>query len=208
MSRAKALLVALLLVVLSACGGSGNGNPAEIEGGDDDGYHGALLETPYVVPPVELSDTAGKPFTLARDNADLDLVFFGYTNCPDVCQVVMGNLASAYQRLSAADQKRVRVVFITTDPARDTGKEMTAYLSRFNPDFTGLTGSLEDIDTLGKSMGIFIQKGKKLPSGGYEVDHTTSVTAVASGKAPLVWTNGLAPKQISDDIEKLLKDTP
>lgn len=198
------LIALLLLVTLTACG-SQSGAPAEVDLGEDDGYAGALLEMPYSIAPVTLTDTEDRPFTLAKDDADLDIVFFGYTNCPDVCQVVMGNIASAYVRLDDADQKRVRVVFVTTDPARDTGPEMTAYLSRFNPEFTGVTGSLADINTLGKSMGIFIQKGKKLPSGGYEVDHTTSVTAVQQGKAPVVWTNGVSPKGMADDIEKLLE---
>lgn len=200
--RSLGLLLALIILV-SACGGSGS--PAQIVSEDNDGYHGALLETPYVVPPVRLTDTHGEPFTLAEDDRDLDVVFFGYTNCPDVCQVVMGNIASAYQRLDSAQQKRIRVVFVTTDPARDDARQLTSYLARFNPDFAGVTGSLSDIDTLGKSMGIFIKKGAKLPSGGYEVSHTTSITAVTRGKAPLVWTNGLAPKQLSQDIVKLLR---
>ena len=200
-SRFLALVLAALL--LTACGASGS--PAQVEIQDDDGYHGALLDTPYVVPPIALTDTHGKPFTLARDDRDLDVVFFGYTNCPDVCQVVMGNIASAYQRLDDAQRQRVRVVFVTTDPARDDARQLSSYLARFNPDFTGVTGSLADIDALGKPMGIFIKKGAKLPSGGYEVSHTTSVTAVTRGEAPLVWTNGLAPKQLSQDIVKLLR---
>lgn len=175
--------------------------------GEDDGYAGALLEIPYTIPPVTLTDTEGEPFTLAEDSSDLSVVFFGYTNCPDVCQVVMGNIASAFVRLDEADQKRVRVVFVTTDPARDTAAELTSYLARFNPEFTGVTGTLDKINTLGSSMGIFIKKGKKLPSGGYEVDHTTSVTAVAKGKAPVVWTNGTSPKGMAEDIERLLAES-
>ena len=204
MFRARSLVALLLLLALTACGG-GSGAPAQVDLGDDDGYAGALLELPYTIPPITLTDTRDEPFTLAKDTADLDVVFFGYTNCPDVCQVVMGNIASAFVRLSDEDQKRVRVVFVTTDPARDTAAELTSYLDRFNPAFTGVTGSLQDINALGKSMGIFIEKGKKLPSGGYEVDHTTSVTAVQQGKAPVVWTNGVSPKGMADDIEKLLE---
>lgn len=206
MSRVRALLVAVLLAALTACGGQ-SGPVAEIHGPeDDDGYHGTYIPKGYVVPPVQLEDTEGEPFNLARDDADLNIVFYGYTNCPDICQVVMGTIASAYVRLSDADKERVNVVFVTTDPARDDAQAMRAYLDRFDPAFMGVTGKLADIDRMGKSMGIFIKKGKKLPSGGYEVDHTTSVTAVTDGVAPLVWTYGIAPKQLSDDIEKLLDE--
>lgn len=203
--RGRRSIASLALVLLTAACGTDSGPAAQVDLGEDDGYAGALLEMPYTIPPVTLTDTAGEPFTLAKDSADLDLVFFGYTNCPDVCQVVMGNIASAYVRLDPEDQQRVRVVFVTTDPARDTAREMTAYLARFNPAFTGVTGSLEQIDRLGRSMGVFIKKGRKLPSGGYEVDHTTTVTAVADGRAPVVWTNGVSPKGMATDIEKLLE---
>lgn len=205
MSRAKSLLLLVALLLASACGSDSGGSPAQIDVQDDDGYAGTLLPRQYRLAPVTLGDTSDRPFTLARDDKDLDVVFFGYTNCPDVCRVVMATIANAYLRLDEADRDRVRVVFVTTDPARDDARELQAYLQRYNPDFTGLTGPLGKIDQLGKSMRIFITKGKKLPGGGYEVDHTTSVTAVRHGAASLVWTNGVAPQQMADDITKLLE---
>ena len=96
-------------------------------------------------------------------------------------------------------------MFITTDPARDTPKVLRAYLDRLDPSFVGLTGSLDTIDATGKPLGVFIKKGQKLPSGGYEVDHTASVYALdGHGSAPLVWDGTQSPAQVAADVEKLL----
>ena len=82
---------------------------------------------------------------------------------------------------------------------------LRTYLDRFNPTFLGATGSLKDITALGKPMGVDIMKGQKLPSGGYEVDHTTNVIAVRGGQGDLVWTASTSPSDIAEDLEKILK---
>ena len=81
----------------------------------------------------------------------------------------MSTIASAMARLTAAERSELQVAFVTTDPARDTRPALRTYLDRFDPDFVGVTGPLERIDALAKPMDIFIKKGEKLPSGGYEV---------------------------------------
>ena len=190
---------------LVGCGSSDDGAPVTgVSVSDDDGYRGIKLDQPYVVPDISLTDTEGRPFDLAKQPRRT-LVFFGYTNCPDICQVVMSTIASGLTKLPQADQDKVQVVFVTTDPARDTGKVLRTYLDRFNPAFIGATGSLEDIAALGTPMGIDIMKGQKLPSGGYEVNHTTNVIAVRGGKGDLVWTASTSPADIADDLEKILK---
>lgn len=195
-------------LTLSACGGGGNGVVDGITTNDHDGYAGTLLDQPYRVPALSLTDTDGKPVELSKDpKSQLDVVFFGYTNCPDICQAVMANIASAYQRLDESDQRRTKVWFVTTDPARDTASVLRSYLDRYNPDFQGATGPLSRIIALGKPLGIFVAKGKKLPSGGYEVDHTTSILGLRGGVAPMVWTNGLSPKALADDIHKFLEES-
>jgi protein SCO1/2 len=197
-------------VGLAACGSSGqdgNGIVSGVTTSDHDGYAGALLPTPYDVPDVTLRGTSDRPFSMTRDTAGkLSVVFFGYTKCPDVCQVVMGTIASAYARLDASERSRVQVLFVTTDPARDTTKVLRTYLDRLNPTFVGLTGPLSRIDAVGKPLGIFIKKGQKLPSGGYEVTHTTSIVAVgAHHTAPLVWSATISPSELASDIHQLLK---
>ena len=202
---ARALLAVLVALVLAGCGSSGSDAPVKgFKTSDDDGYHGVLLDEPYAVPGVALTDTDGKPFDLAAQDKRT-LVFFGYTNCPDICQVVMSTIASAVTRLSDAERKQVQVAFVTTDPARDTRKALRTYLYRFNPAFVGVTGPMDQIVDLAKPMGIDILKGQKLPSGGYEVDHTTNVIAVKGAEGDLVWTASTSPSDMATDLHKILK---
>jgi len=177
-----------------------------VRGGDDDGFHGILLPDPYVVDGATLTDTSGAPFSLTDStDAPLTLVFFGYTHCPDICQTVMAGLASAMTRLDDAEREQVDVVFVTTDPARDDEQTLRTYLDRFDPSFIGLTGDLETITEIASSVSVYVEKGKKLPSGGYEVDHGTPVVGItADDRAPLVWTVGTSSAQIAEDIAKEL----
>jgi protein SCO1/2 len=203
-----ASLVAAAALVLSGCGATDAAPDVAATGlvtGDNHGYRGAYLDVPYVVPDVTLTDTGGAPYSLATDPAPLKLVFFGYTNCPDVCQVVMSTLASAVSRLDAAERAEVEVVFVTTDPARDTGRVLRKYLDRLDPDFVGVTGGLPKIVELARPLKVFIDKGQKLPSGGYDVTHTTEVFGVTGDQARLVWGQDASPAELAADIIKLLK---
>ena len=197
MTRVRAALVAgVLAAALTGCGG----------GPDEGDYAGTLLTEPYVVPDTALSDTSGEPFSLAADtDRRLTLVFFGYTRCPDICQVVMSSLASALTRIDDSLRDQVDVVFVTTDPARDDEATLREYLDRFDPTFVGLTGDLPTIVDVGLDLGVAVEKGERLPSGGYEVTHGTQVIGVDGGdRAPIVWTHGTSPAQFADDITLLL----
>ena len=132
-----------------------------------------MLTEPYVVPATPLTDTDGAPYSLA-DSTDkrLTLVFFGYTHCPDICQVVMQTLASAMTRLDDADREQVDVVFVTTDPARDDEAALRDYLDRFDPAFIGLTGPLPTIIDIGETWPSPSSTGRSCP-----VAATTSPTA-------------------------------
>src|SRR3954453_13551658 len=100
-----------LSLALTGCGGG------DVQAGD---LPGPVLDPPFTVADDELVDTDGGAYSLtASTDKRLTLVFFGYTNCPDICGTVMGNLASAMTRLDDRDRKEVDVVFVTTDPSRD-----------------------------------------------------------------------------------------
>jgi protein SCO1 len=197
--RAAAAAV-LALSLLAGCG-------ADAASDDPDGgYHGAVLDQQYVVPETPLTDTDGAPYSLAADTEQpLTLVFFGYTNCPDICQVVMATIASALTRLDEADRDRVEVVFVTTDPARDDEAALRTYLDRFDPSFVGLTGDLQTIIDVADPLAVAVEQGEKLPSGGYEVTHGTQVTGInAEDRVPIVWTQGTSASDLADDIHRLL----
>ncbi len=202
----RAAFVAVLMLVLAGCGSSGDAGPAVtgVRISDDDGYHGIYLDKSYAVPEVALTDSTGKPFDLAT-RPRRTLVFFGYTNCPDICQVVMSTLAAAVAKLPEEQRAQVQVAFVTTDPTRDTRVVLRRYLDRFDRDFLGVTGPLPRIVALGKPMGIDILKGRKLASGGYEVEHTTNVIAVRKAQGDLVWTASTSPSDIADDLKKILE---
>ena len=196
-------IVAALLTGLLLSGLTG-GCAAQQKGVD---FTATVVDPPFTVSPVPLTTTDGASMSLAaRSDTPLTLVFFGYTRCPDICSAVMASLTSGLQRLGDADRKDVRVVFVTTDPKRDTGPQLRRYLDRFDDSFIGLTGSLPDISRVGRSVGVFVDKGEKLASGGYDPNsHGTYVVAVdASGKAPDFWGMDTSPSQYADDIAFML----
>jgi protein SCO1/2 len=205
--RLLAALLAFVALAVAGCGGAADdGLPVSaVQSADNHGYQGTYLDSPYVVPDIALPDTDGTPFSLATSTAPLKLVFFGYTNCPDICQVVMSTIASAVTRLDADQRADVQVVFVTTDPARDTGPVLRSYLDHLDPDFVGLTGDLATIIDLAKPLKVFIAKGQKLPSGGYEVDHSTHVFGVTGDQARIAWAEGTSPATMAADIIRMLK---
>ena len=205
------MLTAVLALTLAGCGGSssGSGSPvSNVTMYDSDGLAGNVLPHPYDVPRVTLQDVSGKRYDLATDaTKPLTLVFFGYSHCPDICQVVMANIASAMTRLDPAQKAKVGMVFVTTDPARDDTAALKEYVGRFDPTFDGLTGDLDAISRLGTAFGVEIHHGKKLASGGYDVAHGTQIVGVRpDGTAPLVWTQGTDPSALADDLKKILDD--
>jgi protein SCO1 len=191
--------VALVLLAVTGCSAS------NVKAGD---LHGTIVDPPFTVSTQDLVDTDGQPYSLATStDKRLTLVFFGYTNCPDICGTVMGNLASAMTRLDARDRQQVDVVFVTTDPERDTGPVLRRYLDRFDTSFIGLTGPIEQIAAVGRSIAVGM--GEKLPTGGYDVNaHTTQVTGIDSDdEAPIYWSRSTSSLQFAQDIHTLLGES-
>jgi len=199
--RGPVLLVAALLLLAGCSSASGGSSD------DTGGLHGTRLGQPYAVPAAPLTDTEGAAYSLAdQTDKPLTLVFFGYTNCPDICQMVMANIASALTRLDADERKRVEVAFVTTDPARDDRATLRDYLARFGDGLVGLTGRLPQILDVGESFHIYIDKGPKLASGGYEVTHDTHVFAIdGDDEVPVLWDADTSAADLADDISTLLK---
>ena len=114
------------------------------------------MPTPLpTLPRFTLTDTAGHPFSFAaRARGKLTYLYFGYTHCPDVCPLTMGNLAVALRHVSPAVRRNVQVVFVTVDPRRDTPRVLRAWLNKYNASFIGLTGSERAIRRAAVASGI------------------------------------------------------
>ncbi len=192
MRKAVAALLALLVLLLAACSGSE---------ADDLKFHGKVLENPYEVPDTALTDTSGNPFSLAADtDKRLTLLFFGFTNCPDICNTVLGALASALTRLDDADRDQVEVVFVTSDPARDGEQTIRDYLDRFDPSFIGLRSDLATTIEVGGALAVGIDEED--PGG-----HTTTTLAIDSAdETPVYWGAETSAAQFASDIHSLLEE--
>lgn len=197
---APLITAVLSAVLLAGCGGS-SGNGAA--------FSGTVLDPPFEVDGQQLTDTAGAPYSLADDtDKPLTLVFFGYTHCPDICGLVMSNLTTGLTQLDDADRDKVDVVFVTTDPSRDDPDVLAAYLDQYADGYVGLTGPLDTISTVAKPLGIAVEKGDKLPSGGYDVTHGTQVIGIdAEDQAPVFWGHETSAAQFRSDIETLLSES-
>lgn len=203
----SALVLGLLLVLVGCGGGEDNPGGAKITRTEDpSGFRGAYLAEPYTMPDKALTDTSGNTYNLrTTPSKPVNLVFFGYTNCPDVCISVMSDLAVAISRLDQPTRDQIQVVFITTDPARDNEKTIRRYLDRFDPSFVGLTGDLGQIKAIAGRVGVDIEGMKKLPSGGYEVGHGAQVLGFGKDhQATILWTQSTAIADLMHDFELLV----
>ncbi|MCL2542090.1 MAG: SCO family protein [Nocardioidaceae bacterium] len=199
--RRKTLLgVALALVAALGLAGCGT---------KDGTFSGDRLKSVWPASTVALTDTHGSPYSLATDTEDhrLTLVFFGYTHCPDLCPITMNNIAAAFNRLDDRDRARTGMVFVTSDPRRDTTSVLRSYLDGYNKSFVGLTGSLPAITRVATPFHIYISSGKLLPSGGRDLGgHSTIVLGMEDGKAVVLWKQGTSATEFASDIHSLLNE--
>jgi protein SCO1/2 len=151
-----------------------------------------------------LTDHTGKTRSLSDYQGKVVLIFFGFTQCPDVCPTTLAELSEVMKKLgSGAD--RVQVLFITVDPERDTQTVLGQYVPAFDPRFVGLTGSVEQIAAVAKDFKAFYQK-VPTPNGSYTVDHFSGMYAFdATGRIRL-FIRYRAPKDsVVADVKTLLK---
>jgi protein SCO1/2 len=124
--------------------------------------------------PFALQSTAGGTFTEADLAGTPSLVFFGYTNCPDVCPTTLAESVAWKEQLGITDDQ-LRTIFVTVDPARDTLEILKSYLGGFDPDVIGLVGDDEQTAAAKAAFGAFSEKGEARDDGFYLVNHTATV---------------------------------
>ena len=186
-----ALLAGLLLFRTSA--------PADLGG--------EALDDPKVLPALKLIDDRGKPTTLPTADGRVRLVFYGFVRCPDVCPATLTSLKTTSAALPDDLKRRVWVQFITVDPEYDRPNVVRAYLDRFDPAFTGLTGDPETIDEAARQMFVGNVKPQVAPvtDHGAHGDHTASPSGetTADAEAPAEGAAQVASRLHGDQVSIL-----
>jgi protein SCO1/2 len=152
---------------------------------------------------LDLPDVDGRPRTLADWKGKVTVVFFGYTQCPDVCPTTMAEMAQI-RKLLGADGDKLQTVFVTIDPERDTPEILKAYVTNFGPGVVALRGNVEQTAAAAKEFKVYFAKvGGKSP-GSYTMDHSAaSFVFDPQGRVRLFVPYGGDPKVLAADIKTL-----
>lgn len=194
LTRRSTLLVTVSALALSACG-----ETKPVFSGID--ITGADYATGF-----KLTDHNGQPRTLADFKGKAVVVFFGFTQCPDVCPTSLGELAQA-RRLLGADGERLQGLFISIDPERDTPEIMKEYMASFDPSFLALYAAPDALPALAKSYRIYYKKVPGSTATSYTMDHSAgSYVYDAAGRIRLYHRYGSGAQALANDVKLLLKD--
>lgn len=166
-------LILLLLLSVAACS-----KPVTVKP-----LHALDVTWQHPNPDFHLLDVNGKSRSLADFRGKVAIVFFGYTHCPEVCPTTLADLARAMKKLGP-DAKKVQVIFITLDPARDKPKVLAKFVPYFNSSFMGLYGDKQATDRAAKAFGVSYHKHME-KDGSYTLDHTDSTYLVGKTGKPL-----------------------
>lgn len=153
-----------------------------------------------------LTAHTGKPVKASEFNGKVVIMFFGYTNCPDICAPTLAKLAQVVKRLGE-DAKNVQVLFITVDPEHDTVKQLAGFVPPFNPSFIGLTGTDKEIAAVAKEFKVAYGQNPQAKPGQILVDHSTGILVRDKrGKLRLLVKNDIAVDDLEHDVRLLLEE--
>lgn len=172
---------------------------------------GALRGTTYAepyppAPPINLTRGDGTSFQLSDLRGKIVLLFFGYTSCPDVCPTTMAELKTAIDKIGPEDAQKVKVVFVTVDPQRDTPRRVQEYADHFDEEFTGLSGAESSLAKIWSDYGVY----RAIPEGSsptsYTVDHTARITLIdQEGNLRVSYSYDTPVENIVHDLKLLLQ---
>ena len=195
-----------LMLVAAAC----KGVPAKAPDPATNPYKGLELMQAVKKPDFTLTDLDGRPFHFRQEtDGYLTLLFFGYTNCPDVCPLHMANIGAVMRQQPPEIANRVKVVFVTTDPERDSIPALKAWLGRFDPQFIGLTGTHAEIVAAQEAANQLpatkdTAAADRLANGGSSVGHSALVLAfTADDSLRVVYPFGIRQEDWAYDIPRL-----
>ncbi|GGP70073.1 SCO family protein [Streptomyces sp. L500] len=207
-----AVLAATAALTLTACGGSGDGGgdkPAADVSAEPKKAGAITLDNAKAKPDLVLTDTSEKKYELVKETKGRPvLLYFGYTYCPDVCSTVVSDIAAAEKKLPKADQEKLQVVFVTTDPERDTPKRIREWLdAQGGQDIVGLTGDFATIQAAAKPLGILVEPAKKEKDGSVTVSHGAEVVGFSpkDDAGHWIYTASTTSDQYAQDLPKIVK---
>lgn len=167
-------------------------------------FHGVDITGAAYARSLALPDQNGQPRTLAEFKGKVVVVFFGYTQCPDVCPTTMVELAQVKKALGP-DGDRLQGVFVSIDPERDTPAILRAYMTSFDPSFIALRGSVDQAQAAAKEFKVFFAKVDGKSGSSYTIDHTAGAYVFdTSGKVRLFERYGAGAEALTADIKALL----
>ena len=172
-------------------------------------YRGGIVTPPLPKPRFVLNDTSGAAFDFRqRTEGYVTLLFFGYTYCPDQCPMHMATLSAALKRLPAGVADQVKLVFVTTDPARDTSPVLRRWLDVFDKRFVGLTGTDAAIAAAERAAGVPPAQRTRAADGNYGVAHANFVLAYTRDNlAHVIYPGGVRKDDWVHDLPLLLQET-
>ncbi|MGW1393101.1 SCO family protein [Streptomyces nigra] len=208
---AAAALLAAATLTLTACGGGEDDGVSPVtvvseETGSDKAA--IVLDKPFEKPDLVLTDTHGEKYDLRKETAGKPtLVYFGYTNCPDVCPTTMSNIAVAKKQLPEAQQDELRIVFVTTDPERDTAAALGKWLKGIDPQVVGLTGDFGTVQAGARTLGITIEAPHRDKNGKVVSTHGTQVVAFSpkTDAGYVLYTEDASVDDYTKDLPALIK---
>lgn len=155
---------------------------------------------------LALNDHTGKPRTLADFKGKIVVIFFGFTQCPDVCPTTLAEMGKVIKELGT-DGDKVQVLFVSVDPERDTKDLLKQYVTAFNPAFLGMSGDMEATVRAAKEFKVYVQKqAPKTPGGSYSIDHSAGTFILdGQGRLRLFANYGSGAASLLADIRTLLK---
>lgn len=192
----RSLVAIATLFLTAAVAGCANSDP-----------HYTLKNISGLVSPLEfqLTNQDGQAVTAADYQNDLVVLYFGYTECPDECPTTLTMLANALRTLGPQSAERVRILFVTVDPHRDTTAVLKRYVNNFGPQFVGLRPDQDELSALSKRYRIAYHYEKPDKDGNYEVDHSSAIFIFdRRGRARLLALSDNTSQQVASDLHRLL----
>ena len=166
--------------------------------------HGMSVPDAQAAPALVLHDSRGQAFDLAAERGKAVLLYFGYIHCPDVCPTTLADFARA-RRIAGVQAGRVRFVFVSVDPERDTPALAEAYAWQFDSTFTGLAPTAAQLDSIKTAWGFAVAKEVMPGMAGYGVTHPAGVFFIDRvGKVRFVFAPGTKSEDLAADLKRLL----